>query len=603
MLHHRTLSIGSGHARASRAPALKRAFTRVVDSALALDRLNEFYRGIPAADSPREFVDLAIGRLDVRTRILGVDLDSIPKNGPAIVVANHPFGGLDGLLLAQLLLRRRPDVRILTNRFLSQIPELSELFISLDVFSGRGGIRENVSAVRKALRWVESGGMLAMFPSGEVSHLKVDVGGIIDPVWPESAARIVRMSGAPVTPIYFGGRNSWTFQLAGLVHPLLRTALLPRELLNKGRREVLISVGKLIEPGRIASIERNDVLASHLRLQVYALVDDTAARRKTTARATAGGQPIIAEIDPLSLAAQIAALPERQRLSSSGDLTVFVASRQQAPAVIAEIGRLREITFRSVGEGTGRASDLDRFDDFYEHLFVWSESKREIAGAYRIGRSDEILRISGLSGLYTHSLFRFNRDFFDQLRPALELGRSFVRQEYQRSFAPLLLLWKGIAAYVARNPQYAVLFGAVSISNDYHPLSKEFLREYLSREHYAGELARCVKPRNRLRRRMTLKTLIHPWAGPQSLESLSDVVSTLEADGKGIPVLLRQYLKLGGKIVGFNVDEDFSDSIDCLLVVELCKTDRRVLEKYMGKPDAAQFLRAQPVAVLEALSA
>jgi putative hemolysin len=294
------------------------------------------------------------------------------------------------------------------------------------------------------------------------------------------------------------------------------------------------------------------------------------------------------------MAAQIAALPERQLLSRNAELSVFVASRQQAPAVIAEIGRLREITFRSVGEGTGRATDLDRFDDYYEHLFIWNDAKREIAGAYRLGRSDEILRVSGLNGLYTHGLFRFAHGFFDQLRPALELGRSFVRLEYQRSFAPLLLLWKAIAAYVARHPQYSVLFGAVSISNDYHPLSKEFLRDYLSREHYADELARCVKPRNRLRRRMTLKTLIHPWAGPQSLESLSDVVSTLEADGKGIPVLLRQYLKLGGKIVGFNVDPEFSDSIDCLLVVDLRTTDLRVLEKYMGKADAARFLLEQP---------
>ena len=601
MMQQRTLSIGSDRTHTSQPLSLKRAFTRVADSALALDRLSEFYRAIPAAESTAQFVDLAIERLEVRTRIIGVDLKSIPASGPAVVLANHPFGGLDGLLLAQLLLRRRPDVRILTNRFLSHIPELSELFISLDVFNGRSGIRENVGNVRKALRWVASGGMLAMFPAGEVSHLKIDAGGIIDPVWPDSAARIVRMSGAPVTPIYFGGRNSWIFQLAGLVHPLLRTALLPRELLNKARREVTICIGKPIEPARVAGIEKNDVLASHLRLQVYALGNDANSSDKSALRTH--GDAVCDAIDPALLEAQIAALPDEQILSRNAELTVFVASRQQTPDVIAEIGRLRELTFRTVGEGTGRATDLDHFDDYYQHLFIWNAAKREVAGAYRIGRSDEILRVSGLGGLYTHELFRFSREFFDQLPPALELGRSFVRPEYQRSFAPLLLLWKAIAAYVVRHPQYAILFGAVSISDDYHPLSKEFLREYLTREHFAGHLARCVRPRNRLRRRMTLKTLIHPWSGPKSLDSLSELVSTLESDGKGIPVLLRQYLKLGGKIVGFNVDPEFSNAIDCLLVVNLCATETRVLEKYMGKTEAAQFLREHRTATPDLLTA
>jgi putative hemolysin len=590
MLQRRAaLSVDLNRSQPKRAPVFRRAFTKIADSALGLDKLSDFYLSIPAAGNAAQFVNLAIQNLGVTTRLTGAGLESIPGTGPAIAVANHPYGGLDGLLLAQLLLKRRPDVRILTNRFLSIIPELREIFISVDIFSGRGGVRENVTGVRKALRWVESGGMLAMFPSGEVSHLKVDAGGIIDPVWPDSAARIVRMSGAPVTPIYFSGRNSWAFQIAGLVHPLLRTALLPRELLNKSRSRIVIGIGKTIDPARIAGIERNDVLASQLRLQTYALVEDTQSRAKP---ATAGTDliQVAPPTDKRVLAAEVASLPAAQRLAASGDLAVFVTSKSQAPIVVDEIGRLREATFRLVGEGTGRSTDLDRYDEYYEQLFIWSESKQEIAGAYRLGRSDEIIARSGLSGIYTHTLFRYSRAFFAQLRPALELGRSFVREEYQRSFTPLLLLWKGIAGYVARNPRYTVMFGAVSISNDYHPLSKEFLREYLTREHYAEDLAPCVKPRHKVRRKFSLKTLMHPWSGPQSIDSLGQVVSTLESDGKGIPVLLRQYLKLGGKIAGFNVDPDFSDSIDCLLVVDLCQTDPRVLEKYMGKREAAAFL-------------
>ena len=308
----------------------------------------------------------------------------------------------------------------------------------------------------------------------------------------------------------------------------------------------------------MAGIDKDDVLASHLRLQTYSL----GVREPQLPGAPATCDPpagLAGPVDADVLAAQVAALPDSQHLLASGGLSVWVARANQAPAVIEEIGRLREATFRAVGEGTGQLTDIDDFDSHYEHLFIWIEAAREIVGAYRIGRADEILR---RRGLYTHSLFRFDRRFFGQIPAALELGRSFVRAEHQRSFAPLLLLWKGIAAYVARHPRFRVLFGAVSISNDYHALSKEFLCDFLSREHFAADLARCVRPRNRVRRRFSLKTLTYPWAGPDCIDALSEVVSRIEPDGKGIPVLLRQYLKLGGRIAGFNVDPAFSDSID-----------------------------------------
>lgn len=570
-----------------RIPILPRTLARLADGALALDRLTALYRSLPDAAEPLRFLDAALTALDVSAEFEGEGMESIPREGPAVVVANHPFGGLDGLLLARLLLARRPDVRILGNRLLMGIPELADLFIGVEVLRGRAAIPGNVGGMRRALRWLESGGMLAMFPAGEVSHLRLSTGGVIDPAWSNAAARLVRLSGAPVVPVHFSGGNSWTFQLAGLVHKRLRTALLPRELLNKRRRQVSVHVGRPLASGHLARIDQDDVLASHLRLQTYALPIRTDAQRSS--RTATRLAPLAPAVDPGLLAAQVGSLPAANRLLVSGELSVFVVRAGQASAVLAEIGRLREITFRAVGEGTGRGTDLDAYDDYYEHLFIWNAASAEIVGAYRIGRSDEILAARGLPGLYTHSLFRFSRSFFTQLRPALELGRSFVRQEYQRSFAPLLLLWKGIAAYVARHPRYSVLFGAVSISNDYHPLSREFLCEFLARDHLASELQRRVKPRQLVRRRLSLKPLIHPWRGPDGIDSLDQVVSRLEADGKGVPVLLRQYLKLGGRIAGFNLDPAFGDSIDCLLVVDLCRTEPRVLEKYMGKAQAQAF--------------
>ena len=558
---------------------------------LALDRMDALYRSLPADATPGEFLDAAVARLGVSTDITGPGLGVVPERGPTIIVANHPFGGLDGILLAQLLLKRRSDIRILANQYLSRIAELKSLFIGVEVFGGTGAKTANMLALRQAIRWVREGGLLAIFAAGEVSHWHLQAGSVLDLAWPESVARIVRTCAAPVVPVFFQGANSFAFQLSGLVHPRLRTALLPRELLNKSCRVISIAFGRVIEPVRLAAIDGDENLAAHLRLQTYALAASLSNGRgahRWYAHA------VDAAMSPDLLEADVRAIGSMQRLGTAGRLQVMVASARHLPHVLPEIGRLRELTFRQVGEGTGRTSDLDLYDEYYQHLFVWNSETREIVGAYRLGLTDQIVARRGMRGLYTRTLFDFGKSFIDQINPALELGRSFIQPDYQRSYAPLLLLWKGIAEYVVRHPRYAVLFGAVSISNDYHPFSRDFLMRFLGREHYAADLARLVRARHPVHRAKGLSTLIEPWDGPKTLESLAELLTDLETDGKGVPVLIRQYLKLGGKMVGFNVDPAFSNSVDCLVVVDLRSTDPRTLEKYMGKVGARRFLVAHP---------
>jgi putative hemolysin len=248
---------------------------------------------------------------------------------------------------------------------------------------------------------------------------------------------------------------------------------------------------------------------------------------------------------------------------------------------LREIGRLRELTFRAVGEGTGKSLDLDRFDGEYLHLFVWNASRNEVVGAYRLAGTDVV------RNLYTATLFKYDQRFLDETGPALELGRSFVRGEYQKGFAPLLALWKGIGVWVARNPRYKILFGPVSISNQYQAVSRELMVAFLERRTSVRDWAGLVSNGNSLPRRSGRLTL------PQSgfdVEDLSDVISDLEPSRNGIPVLLRQYLKLGGKLLGFNVDPEFSNALDGLILVDLCKTEPRLLERYLGKRAAAEFL-------------
>ncbi len=302
--------------------------------------------------------------------------------------------------------------------------------------------------------------------------------------------------------------------------------------------------------------------------------------------------PVAAAQDAAAMRREVESLREDRLLVGSGQYQVFVAEASEIPKVLLEIGRLREITFRKVGEGTGRPLDLDRFDRHYEHLFAWNQETGELIGAYRIAKSDSVIERMGTHGLYTNTLFHLQPEFYENIRPALELGRSFVRPEYQKGYLPLLLLWKGLGHYVALNPRYRTLFGPVSISKDYNPSSRALIVSFLKSRHCDTLLAGSVKPRKKFEVRgarecdpCNFSSLL------ANLDELSEVVADLEADGKGIPILLQQYLNLGGQILDFSVDRKFSNVLDGLIVVDLLKPTRRQLERYMGKTNAAEFLR------------
>jgi putative hemolysin len=435
-----------------------------------------------------------------------------------------------------------------------------------------------------------------IFPAGEVSHLHLRTLSISDPPWSTTSARLIRMSGAPVVPMYFGGANSALFQLAGMVHPRLRTLLLPHELGNKLGARVAIRLGQQLAPSKLAAFETDEQLAAHLRLKTYLL----AGSGSSAVRAPAQPAPVATErtlepigdaVDPERLSCEIETLPPEMLMVSSGRMRVYCAPTSRIPWTLQELGRLRELTFRAVGEGTGRSADIDVFDDYYEQLFIWNTESREIVGAYRLGRTDEISRRFGKRGLYTSTLFDYNELFLKLLGPALELGRSFVRIEYQKSFASLMLLWKGIGEYIARNPRYCRLIGPVSISNDYLPLSRDLLVGFLRKKTFQPLAPTVVRPKRPFRGRFSLRSLGR-HESLADIEALSTVVADLEPDGKGAPVLLRQYLKLGGRMLGFNVDPDFGDALDCLVLIDLRKTNPRVLRKYMSDAGWERFSQA-----------
>ena len=570
---------GLGWLAAPVAPLLERV--------LALDELNRFYDRVSAGPA-ESFLDRALTELGVSCRVSESDLARVPARGPLLVVANHPFGAIEGIVLAVLLRRVRPDVRIMVNFLLSRIPELRELFICVDPFGGGRSAEHNHRPMRQALRWLAGGGALAVFPAGEVAHLKLGRG-VIEPPWNNSIARLIRRSGAAALPVYFDGQNGPLFQALGIVHPRLRTALLPRQLLNKGGATLDVRIGAVIPSARLARIGDDAQMAEHLRQRVLLLRHRCMHGGTESSSAThAAPATVPSAVD--SLQSEIDRLPPEQLMVDGGQFRVYLVQADQIPGVLQEIGRLREITYRASGEGTGKETDLDPFDAWYRHLFLWDAQQRQVVGAYRIGPSDEILAHRGPGGLYTSTLFAFKPRLLSRISRALELGRAFVRGEQQRSFAPLMLLWKGIARFVCVNQKYKILFGPVSISNDYQSFSRELLVRFIRSYHLAGELADLAPPRK------PFAFAPERWRGidvgrllPNG-EEVDALVSDLEPDGKGMPVLLRQYLKLGARFLSFNVDEGFGSAIDALMFVDLTQTDRRVLERYMGRPQTAQFL-------------
>ena len=535
--------------------------------------------------------------MQIDLKVATADVNRIPAIGPTVVVANHPFGVLDGAVLDVVLSRVRPDVKIMTNFLLAGLPELESHCIFVDPFRTPKSADRNRRALKDAHTWLKQGGMLAVFPAGEVSHWRLPEAAIVDPQWNDVATRLARATGAAALPVYFCGRNSVGFQLLGLIHQRLRTAFLLQEFLQKQRKKVEIRIGSAIPAESFGAMSNSREATNYLRWRTYLFAHRGKADAQLQAKVQAvlpqkPKQPIDKAAPQHALSSEIEALPGERCVVQNGDFCVFALRADETPIALREIGRLREVTFREVGEGTGKKTDLDNFDKYYWHLILWNRAKHEIVGAYRAGNSEQIISRFGVKGLYTSTLFKYDERLFQKMGPALELGRSFVRVEYQRQYAPLLLLWKGIARFVAANPETPLLFGAVSISNNYNRASRELIVRYFESKRTDNQLARLIHPRKPFRPPM-LRTW--DWQAMcnalRDLNQLAEPISDMEVDGKGLPILLKQYAKVGGELVGFNVDRHFSNVLDGLVVVDLRQTEPSVLERYMGRDGLAKFYR------------
>jgi putative hemolysin len=543
---------------------------KVLMMVLGINRINKLYNEVSRYEGIA-FVDALIEKLKLEYEVNEEELKKIPVTGPVITVSNHPFGGIDGMLLVKILHPIRPDIKVMSNFVLNKLEPVSRYMLPVNPFERRKEAASSLAGIKMALEHLQEGGVLGIFPAGEVSSYNEDNFGISDREWQFPAMRMIKKAGVPVVPIYFQGTNSRLFHLLGLIHPSLRTVRLPAEVFNKKHKKIRIRIGNTISVKEQDSFTDVSTFGRYLRAKTYALGSVLEVYKFFRPRINRSNkvEPIAPAVPREQILTEIERIREEYALFTSEHFDVFCTPSTEIPQIMNELGRLREITFRAVGEGTNRSIDIDEFDLYYNQLFVWDNQEQKIVGAYRVGKGKEILRRYGVKGFYLQSLFRMNRRFQPILRQSLELGRSFIVEEYQRKPLPLFLLWKGILYFLLKHSDYRYLIGPVSISNYFSQFSRGLIMQYIREHHFEKTLARYVRPRT--------KYNVPGFNVDEEiiLESTDDLnkfdrfIKEVEPSDSAMPILLKRYLKLNGKIIGFNLDPKFNDALDGLLVLDL----------------------------------
>lgn len=517
-----------------------------------------------------EFVEQVLDYFNFSYAVRDNELERIPATGRVVIIANHPIGSLDGLALLKLVSEIRPDVKVLANQLLMALPPLHPLLLPVNNMTG-GTERRRLDAIAAHLA---AEGALILFPAGEVSRLKPN--GIRDGKWHSGFLRFASQSKAPILPIYIGGRNSALFYSASMLYKPLATLLLVKEMFKQQRKSITLRIGESIPFDSFNNLQLE--LADKVKLfkkHLYRLAKDKAPLFKT--------QSAIAH--PEERAVLKKAVESCLLLGETGDdKKIYLYHHQQSSPVMREIGRLRELAFRAVGEGCGQRRDIDHFDSHYEHLILWDSDDLEIVGAYRFANTARVIADHGLAGLYTASLFQFSAQMQPYLAQGLELGRSFVQPRYwgKRS---LDYLWYGIGAYLKQYPELRYLFGGVSLSNSY-PQAARDLMVYFYSLYFQDEQRTAVSNQPYQLPHAILQQLQQHFSGQDYAADFVQLKHLLANMGVSIPTLYKQYSELcepgGVKFLAFGTDPDFADCIDGLVLVDLTQLKAQKRARYLS---------------------
>ncbi len=546
---------------------------------MRLNKINKLYSDV-YDENPEAFLEHLIEALGVTIEVNEEDLQKIPLTGAFITVSNHPFGGLDGIILIKLLSKIRPDYKVMANFLLKRIEPIKDYFLGVNPFENRKDI-SSAGGIKEALRHLADGRPLGLFPAGEVSAYQADSNSVEDKEWSTSVLKLIRKANVPVIPIYFKGSNSMFFQLLGLIHPMLRTVKLPSELLNKKNRVIKLRIGNPIAVEVQRSFSDMIQYGKFLRAKTYLLGSSLEVKKffLKSQKAEKKAEPIATEIAVEVLEKEVEGIREDYLLFTMKNYSVYCAPTMKIPNILNEIGRLREVTFRAVGEGTNRSIDLDEFDLYYYHLFIWDNDANRIVGAYRVGKGKDIIDRYGVKGFYINTLFKIRKDMLPVLYESIELGRSFIVEEYQRKPLPLFMLWKGILYFLIKNPEYRYLIGPVTISGKYTDVSKELIMKFIMRNHWEAELAAYITPRCKYRVETNDPDVdVMVEASGNDISALDKFIGDIEPSSDKLPILLKKYISLNGRIIGFNIDPKFNMCLDGLLILDLFDVPMSTIE-------------------------
>jgi putative hemolysin len=557
----------------------------LLDKLLGIDKLQSLYLQNNLSGLEKQtFSEKLLALLGVR--ILGAEgvLAKIPQTGRCIVVCNHPYGMIEGVIIAKLLTAYRTDTKIMANLGLRIFKEINDYFIFANPLQPKAPI--NTTAIKQCFSHIENDGLLVIFPAGRVSFFQSEKQRITDAQWNRLAVQIAVKKKSPILPVFISGTNSALFHKMGQVYFRFRLLMLAREMFKLQQHRIDLITNNLIKPEQLGVFNGIEKMNEFVRLQCY-LNDDAYLTPWLEDDEPTAFKDIIPTANKVLMSQELSELPEEQRLVDFKSFSVYYGYQHQVPTCVQEITRLREITFRELNEGSGEACDTDHFDATYMHLFIFDHQNEEIIGAYRIGQTDLLQKDGDVSKLYLSQMFNFQPNFVNQQQPCLEMGRSFIVEAHQNSFHGLLLLWKGIGAYVCKNPRYRTLYGTVSLSKLYDPRSVAVIDEVV------------VTQREGVEAKSPFKGNLHPEAfeflasNTLALEQLSALVEGIEADGKDVPVLLKQYYKLGAKFHCIGIDDNFNHTPGLLLSVDLPSAPDKLLKLYLGK-NRQEYLAYSP---------
>lgn len=557
-----------------------------------LSSMNAFYVKHKHLDAP-SFLDAILEHYEIKFEIPEEDIKRLPKDGAFITISNHPLGGIDGILLLKLLLQHRKDYKIIANFLLHRVEPLIPYILPVNPFETRKDAKSSIAGFKSAIQHIKEGHPLGIFPAGEVSTYK-DGKLIVDKPWEEAALKLIRKAEVPVVPIYFHARNSKLFYRLSRINDIFRTAKLPSELTSQRNRTIKVRIG---QPISVASQKEQNGLEEFtdlLRRKTYILAN--AYEKESLINQIPGSlkipkapRKIATAVRTEVIQGEIEKLREKDcRLLQSKNYEVFLAQKKDMPFILNEIGRQREVTFRAIGEGTNKAIDLDRFDDYYHHLFLWDDEDKCIVGAYRMGMGSQIFPEYGIDGFYLQDLFGFEPELHTMMSQSIEMGRAYIVEEYQQKPMPLFLLWKGIVHTTLRFPEHKYLIGGVSISNQFSNFSKSLMIEFMKSNYWDPYVAQYIHPKKEFK--VKLKDADKEFVFDETeadLNKFDRLIEEVEPGSLRLPVLIKKYIKQNAKVVAFNVDPLFNNAVDGLMYIRIAdlpeSTVKPVMEEFQAE--------------------